>query len=354
MIFTVSSGDRHWPLGSHYAKARRRRHAGGRGRRRLVYDPLESRQLLALSAPVAEFPARTLGGTPVGNVVDPSGNDWVLLSSGNIAEINNSGGVVAQFPVPSYNSLAGAPTGSELGLITYDAVDKNLWFYETNSNKFGMLNPSSGAITEFPALFFSANPAIYQIAAGPDGNIWFTEPNLNDVGVFDIKTGVISQFTMPLPDTQPQGITAGADGDMWFTEGGLNQLGSINPVTHVLKNYAYEPPGYINNDQAEGITAGPNNTILFLETQNNQVMEFNIKTQTFTSSVPALPVPAPMNPPPAQLWSIGQGPDGNIYYTEPAFNGVGELDPSTQENGQWRASRERGRGPGVLDGCRRQ
>ena len=141
MNFIDSSGDGQWPRGSHNCEGATAKARGGRRRRRLVYDPLESRQLLALSAPVAEFPARTLGGIPVGNVVDPSGNDWVLLSSGNIAETSNSGGVVAQFTVPSYNSLAGTPTGSELGLITYDAVDGDLWFYETNSNKFGMLNP---------------------------------------------------------------------------------------------------------------------------------------------------------------------------------------------------------------------
>ena len=331
MNFIDSSEDRPMPRGSEYSKARRRRRVGGRRRRRLVYDRLECRQLLALSAPVAEFPARTSGGIPVGSVVDPNGNDWVLLSSGNIAEIGNSGSVVAQFTVPSYNALAGAPTGSELGLITYDAVDGDLWFYETNSNRFGMLNPTSGAITEYPALFFAANPAIYEITAGSDGNIWFTEPDLNEVGVFDIKTDVISQFTMPLPDTQPQGIAAGPDGNVWFTEGGLNQLGTINPVSHVLSNYPYEPPGYTNNDQAEGITAGPNNTIWFVETQNNQVMEFSITSQTFTSFAPVPPNPVPNPLPPAQLWSIGQGPDGNIYYTEtaPAYDSIGELNPAT-------------------------
>ena len=112
--------------------------------------PTRAQQLLALAAPVAEFPARTSGGSPVGSVVDASGNDWVLLSSGNIAEMSNSGGIVAQIQVPSYASLGAAPTGSELGLITYDAVDKNIWFYEANSNKFGMLNPASDAITDYP------------------------------------------------------------------------------------------------------------------------------------------------------------------------------------------------------------
>ena len=94
--------------------------------------------------------------------------------------------------------------------------------------------PPPVPITEYPALFFSADPRIVQIVAGSDGNIWFTEPDLNEIGMFDVSTDLISQFTMPLPDTQPQGITVGSDGNLWFTEGGLNQLGSINPYTHVL------------------------------------------------------------------------------------------------------------------------
>jgi len=317
---------------SRHFKVPRRGRRGGRRRRQLGFDPLESRQLLAISAPVAEFPMRTLGGTPEGAVQDPSGNEWVLLSPGNIAEISNSGGVVAQYQIPTYDPLGGAPAGSELGLITYNAVDGDLWFYETGSDKLGMLNPTSGAITEYPALFFSSNPAIYQIAAGPDGNIWFTEPDLNEIGMFDISTDLVSQFTMPMVDTQPQGITAGPDGNMWFTEGGLNQLGSINPVTHVINNYAYEPPGYTTNDQAEGITAGPNGTIWFVEVQNNQVMEFNIASQAFTAFAPAVPTPPPNPIPPAKLWSIGQGPDGDIYYTEQTFDAIGDLNPTTGAN----------------------
>ena len=124
---------------------------------------------------------------------------------------------------------------------------------------------------------------------------------------------------MALPNTQPQGITPGPDGNIWFTEEGLNQLGSINPYSHVISNYPYEPPGYTNNDQAKGITGGPNNTIGFVETQNNLVMEFNMTTQTFVGYGPVFP------PPPAQLWSIGQGPGVNIYYSEPAFKGVGNI-----------------------------
>ena len=271
----IASGERGWMDGSRRSGKRRRGPSDGRHRRRVDFDRLESRRLLTLlsSPPVAEFPLRQSGGTPEGVAADPNGNGWVLLAPDSIAEISQNGSVLAEYRVPAYNGLATAPARSELGLITYNAVDGNLWFYEATSNVFGMLNPSSGAITEYPLLPFASSPVIYQIIAGPDGNIYFTEPSLNEIGVFDIKTDLISQFTMPLADTQPQGITVGGDGNLWFTEGGQNKIGSLNPNTHVITNYAFEPPSYPTNTQAEGITAGPNDTIWFVERQNNVVQD---------------------------------------------------------------------------------
>ncbi len=323
--------------------SRRGRTNGRRGPRRLGYEPLESRRLLAsLTNPVAEFPLRASGGTPEGATYDGSGNLWVLLSNQNLY----NAGTGAQYHIPTYNGLGGAPVGSELGLLTYDAKDDGIWFYESTSNVFGMLNLANDTITEYPALFFSSDPRIVQITAGPDGNIWFTEPDLNEVGLFDTSTGIISQFTMPLPDTQPQGIVVGADDNIWFTEGGLNQLGSINPYTHVLTQYAYEAHSYSNNDQGEGITAGPNNTLWFVESQNNVVKGFTIPDQAdnfqggFMGNIaPAYPTTGtPPNPlPPADLWSIGEEPDGNIYYTEPAssYNSVGIVFLNGNPNGYY-------------------
>jgi streptogramin lyase len=332
----ISSRDGHSEKDRRYTQGSRRGRASGRRRPRLLgYEPLESRRLLAnsLTNLVAEFPLRADGGVPEGGVHDGNGNLWVLLSNQNL--YNEGTGV--EYHIPTYNGLGGAPVGSELGLITYDAKDNGIWFYESTSNVFGMLNLANDTITEYPALFFSSDPTIVQITAGPDGNIWFTEPDLNEIGMFDTTTDIISQFTMPLPDTQPQGIVVGADGNLWFTEGGLNQLGSLNPYTHVLNQYPYELPSYTNNDQAEGITAGPNDTLWFVENQNNVIKGFTLPDQAnnfqgafMANMLPAWPsTGTPPNPLPyADLWSIGEEPDGNIYYTEPAtvYNSIGIVE----------------------------
>jgi virginiamycin B lyase len=188
--------------------------------------------------PVAEFPLSPGGGNPVGVTEDASGNAWVLLSDSNIAEIGQGGNLLAQYPAPNYRGLACAPTGSALGLITYDATDGKFWFCEANGKAFGTIDPAAGTVLEIPLLPSTNKPGIDQIIAGPDGNIYFAEAALNEIGMLDIKTDLVSQFTMPLADTQPQGITVGADGKLWFSERGQNKIGSLNPTSHVIANPA--------------------------------------------------------------------------------------------------------------------
>jgi streptogramin lyase len=325
-----------WAMDARRFRGLGRKRLGGRRPRRIEFDPLEERRMLSTAPPVAEFPVRTGGGDPLGIVEDPKGNVWVMLGSQNIAEVSNNGSVIAQYAVPTYSGLELTNFQTWLDLITYDPADKKIWFGEVNgifpgpvTGQLASLDPATGAITEYPILESGPNgiPPFGSIVAGSDGNIWFTEPFTNQIGMFDIKTHQVNQFNMPLADTQPQAMTLGPDGNLWFTEGGQNKIGSINPISHAINEYAFEPPSYITNDQAEGIAPGPNDTVWFVLNQANQVDEFNIQTQQFIKQAPAAP-PGNNNPPSALLWSIAEGPDGNMYYVEPGLNGIGVSNAS--------------------------
>jgi streptogramin lyase len=259
-----------------------------------------------------------------------------MLGAQNIAEVSNSGTVIAQYAVPTYSGLELTNFQTWLDLITYDPADKDIWFGEVNgifpgpvTGQLASLDPTTGAINEYPILSAGPNgiPPFGSVVTGSDGNIWFTEPFTNQIGMFDIKTHLVNQFNMPLADTQPQAMALGPDGQLWFTEGGQNKIGSINPVSHVINEYAFEPPSYITNDQAEGIAPGPNDTVWFVLNQANEVAYFNIQTQQFFKQPPAAP-PGNNNPPSADLWSIAEGPDGNMYYVEPGLNGIGVSNAS--------------------------
>ena len=93
------------------------------------------------------------------------------------------------------------------------------WFFEETADKFGMLDPTTGQITEIP-LSTTANPQVDGITAGPDGTVWFTEFNTNQIGMIDTDTDQITEFPLNTPGADPYGIVEGPDGNIWFTEAG--------------------------------------------------------------------------------------------------------------------------------------
>jgi len=52
---------------------------------------------------------------------------------------------------------------------------------------------------------------------GPDGNVWFTENRTNKVARLN-SAGVISEFSLPTPNSQPDGITTGPLASLWLVE----------------------------------------------------------------------------------------------------------------------------------------
>ena len=84
---------------------------------------------------------------------------------GYIAEINPTSHVITEFPTPSGNGATGITAGP----------DGNVWFtenYATYPQNIDQIDPTTGVITEYPALLPAVNPCA--ITTGPDGNLWFT------------------------------------------------------------------------------------------------------------------------------------------------------------------------------------
>lgn len=168
---------------------------------------------------------------------------------GFIQRMNTSGEVTGNFPIPTRYS---DPSRLALGR------DGNLYFTEQGAvganghqepthpapGKIGRITPT-GRITEFKVPEqaypdFVANPA--GIASGPDGNIWFTEYSYladdtgeqhggNKIGRLDIFTGEITEFPLPTAFARADGITAGPNGAMYFVENPDNfRYGAIGRI----------------------------------------------------------------------------------------------------------------------------
>ncbi len=97
-------------------------------------------------------------------------------------------------------------------------------------------------------------------------------------------TGTINEFTVPTANAGPFGITAGPDGNVWFTEHGANGGQPPKPIGQIMPN------GHIN--------------------------EFAASTE--------VPMTSKLSTPD----SITTGPDGNLWFTDPANDDLGKMTPA--------------------------
>ena len=208
--------------------------------------------------------------------------------------------------------------------------DGNLWFTVTArtspteawGNTIGRITPT-GAITEFrTGISAGGNPR--GITVGPDGNLWFTELEGNRIGRIT-PNGTVTEFRAGIsPNSGPAGITAGPDGNLWFTESGGDRIGRITPtgtVTEFRAGIAPHAPRYTPTATPwRGIAAGPDGNLWFTEpaagrigriTPTGTVTEFS--TGIGTGSGP---------------WDITAGPDGNLWFTELDGNRIGRITPT--------------------------
>ena len=72
------------------------------------------------------------------------------------------------------------------------------WFFEESADQFGVIDPTTGQITELP-LRTSGNPQVDGITAGPNGTVWFTEFNTDRIGMIDTDTDQITEFPCDHP-----------------------------------------------------------------------------------------------------------------------------------------------------------
>jgi virginiamycin B lyase len=116
------------------------------------------------SGTITEFPLSD-GGTPQFIVPGLDGNLWFSETQNAIGRITPAG-VVSHFKL----------NASVTSLVAYQ---NSIWFTDTANNAVGEIN-TSGAIAEFPIP--TANSVPSGIAIGPDGNLWFTEENKSKIG----------------------------------------------------------------------------------------------------------------------------------------------------------------------------
>ena len=165
------------------------------------------------------------------------------------------------------------------------------------------------------------------ITTGSDGNLWFVEEDGNAIGRINPKTHAIDTFSSGLPaNASPLGITSGPNGDLWFTESGpaANAIGMFNPndTGQPIQNYGTSD-GMSANASPTGITSADGD-IWFTEPLTDKIGELNPTTGHITQ----FPAPAAMSGLASQ---IVFGPGGDLWFTE--FGAIGIFDPTTHSLG---------------------
>jgi virginiamycin B lyase len=136
----------------------------------------------------------------------------------------NGGGGIGVLQVDTSGTVTGPffpPSGNSVNLLSL-GPDGNMWFTEgqasTNPLQIGEISPA-GVITEHdfhhPNVGSISSP--FQLVTGPDGNVWFTNNNENSIANLNPSTGAVTNYPLAAQgiNCRPSFIIVGPDRLIW-------------------------------------------------------------------------------------------------------------------------------------------
>jgi virginiamycin B lyase len=204
-----------------------------------AFLPLGAYAAASATGTIATYSTPTPGSGPAKITVGPDGALWFTENNaGYIGRLDPSTGAITEYPIPS-------PGTQPVGIV---AADGKLWFAENQGDDIGSVDPSlvipgkSTGIEQYKVPTAGSDP---QNITALDGQIWFTEQVADKIGRLDPSKVVpgtsdgIFEYPIPTPGSEPNGITVGpgvgtgAGTWVWFTEYGAGKIGAINPTAAV-------------------------------------------------------------------------------------------------------------------------
>jgi streptogramin lyase len=197
--------------------------------------------------------------------------------------------------------------------------DNNLWF-TTGVHTGGPVGGSVGRITPngtptlFPILSNAQNPnnlTVYAvgIASGADGNLWFDALSADGRGYVSMMTpaGLVSNYLFSMTLPRPGRVAAAPDGNTWVAltyaspSGGSDTM-EVSTTTGLVTERTL--PSYSN---PYGVVGGPDGNVWFTETAFNEIGRFKLADNSVSEFATS-----------AQPQNITVGGDGNLWFTEPS------------------------------------
>ena len=120
---------------------------------------------------ITMYPTLAPASRPIAVEAGPDGRVWYSLEAGHrFGVIDPATGAQTEYPVPT--------TDAELAALNFDRHGR-LWLQYNTPDKLGRVL-RDGAVIEIPIP--TQNAVMHRIAAGPDGAMWFTELAADKVG----------------------------------------------------------------------------------------------------------------------------------------------------------------------------
>jgi len=153
------------------------------------------------------------------------------------------------------------------------------------------------------------------IALGADGNLWFAEYTPSVIGIYK-PDGTVLRLSTPTPMSGPEGTILGPDNNIWFMEVKAKKIVRVSYTDHSMGEIS--APCTPESDLIRDSTA-----LWFVEECSAGE---DITRMTPAGTTSQYPIGTGFS---RQIYSLVDGPDGNIWFTEYAGNKIGRLNKST-------------------------
>jgi virginiamycin B lyase len=153
------------------------------------------------------------GSTPIYIAAGCDGMYFTELTGSRIGHITNGGRITEyRTPTPDSRPIAVAPR------------DCRIWFSEETGHHFGVLDPHTGRITEYPL----PHPGEYlaSLAFDRSGTLWLAYSSPDVIGRVGARM-IVQEFPIPTKQAILHRIILGPAGNMWFTELHADKVGYI-------------------------------------------------------------------------------------------------------------------------------
>jgi virginiamycin B lyase len=213
------------------------------------------------------------------------------------------------------------PTLGQRSRDPVEAPDGSIWWAGQWGNLIGRIDPTAGAMTEYP---LPAGAMPHTVTIDDAGKVWYTGNKNATIGVLDPDTGKITEYEMPDPAAKdPHTAVFDQEGILWFTLQQSNMIGRLDPASGEIRLVSAPTP----DSRTYGIKIDAKGTPYVACNGSNCLLEVDPNTMALTEI--ELPIPE------TTVRRLDIADDGMIWYVNSSQGRLGRFDPENGEIKEW-------------------